>query len=142
MLVGKNNNFVFFFSLAEQIKQDRLQCEVYFASVCVREFLSEQEPMVLSFCEEFRRLNLADEKCDFLQKFYQKLFDVMHENKHWKGNKTNPSLMLLFTDCILDADVLHKRDFLIKITLERCIIGRVYFNAIYPNGDGDRDRDR
>ncbi|XP_066253763.1 receptor-mediated endocytosis protein 6 homolog isoform X2 [Euwallacea similis] len=110
-------------SLQDQIKQDHLQCEVYFASVCVREFLSEQEPLVLSFTDEFRRLNLADEKCDFLHNFYRKLFEVMHENKHWKN-------------------VLHKRDVLIKITLERCIISRVYFNAIYPNGDGDRDRDR
>ncbi|XP_048517670.1 GTPase-activating protein and VPS9 domain-containing protein 1-like isoform X3 [Dendroctonus ponderosae] len=110
-------------TLQDQIKHDRIQCEFYFASVCVREFLSEQEPLVMAFCDEFRRLSLADEKCDFLQNFYLRLFEIMNENKHWQ-------------------DVLHKRDFLVKVTLERCIMSRVYFNAIYPNGDGDRDRDR
>ncbi|KAH0999172.1 hypothetical protein HUJ04_005369 [Dendroctonus ponderosae] len=109
-------------TLQDQIKHDRIQCEFYFASVCVREFLSEQEPLVMAFCDEFRRLSLADEKCDFLQNFYLRLFEIMNENKHWQ-------------------DVLHKRDFLVKVTLERCIMSRVYFNAIYPNGDGDRDRD-
>ncbi|ENN82605.1 hypothetical protein YQE_01024, partial [Dendroctonus ponderosae] len=108
-------------TLQDQIKHDRIQCEFYFASVCVREFLSEQEPLVMAFCDEFRRLSLADEKCDFLQNFYLRLFEIMNENKHWQ-------------------DVLHKRDFLVKVTLERCIMSRVYFNAIYPNGDGHRDR--
>ncbi|CAH1130720.1 unnamed protein product [Ceutorhynchus assimilis] len=110
-------------SLHEQIKHDRFQCEVYFAAVCVREFLTEQEPLVMTFCDGFRHLSLSDEKCDFLHNFYHRLYEIMNSNKHWQ-------------------DVLHKRGSLIKVTLERYIISRVYYNALYPNGDGDRDRDK
>lgn len=28
------------------------------------------------------------------------------------------------------------------VAVERIIINKVYINALYPNGDGDRDRDR
>lgn len=30
----------------------------------------------------------------------------------------------------------------IVIAVERVIINKVYTHALYPNGDGDRDRDR
>ncbi|XP_050296180.1 GTPase-activating protein and VPS9 domain-containing protein 1 [Anthonomus grandis grandis] len=110
-------------TLHEQIKHDRYQCEIYFAAVCVREFLGEREHLINDFCEDFRHLNLADEKCVFLQNFCRKLFEAMNEIKYLQ-------------------DLLHKRGKLIKATLERYIISRVYYNAIYPNGDGDRHRDK
>ncbi|XP_060523833.1 GTPase-activating protein and VPS9 domain-containing protein 1 [Cylas formicarius] len=110
-------------NLQEQIKHDGYQCENYFATICVREFLLEQESNILTFCDEFKQLNLADEKYDVLKNFYHKLYIIMNESPFWH-------------------DVLHKRGRLIKLILERYIISRVYNNAIYPNGDGDRDRDR
>lgn len=30
----------------------------------------------------------------------------------------------------------------VTIAVERIIINKVYVHALYPNGDGDRDRDR
>ncbi|KAL1501413.1 hypothetical protein ABEB36_006736 [Hypothenemus hampei] len=110
-------------TLHEQIKHDQKQGEMYFVSECVKEFLHKQEDIVAGFIEEFKLLSLADEKCDALQHFYNKLYELMHENENWH-------------------DVFRKRDLLIKVTLERYIISRVYYNALYPNGDGDRDRDR
>ncbi|KAJ8965805.1 hypothetical protein NQ317_019953 [Molorchus minor] len=88
-------------SLQEQISHDKHQCEKYLATLCVKGFLSEQEAVILDFCDEFKQLGLADEKCVF-----------------------------------------HNREKTIKITLERYIMSRIYKNSIYPNGDGDRDRDR
>lgn len=38
------------------------------------------------------------------------------------------------------AVFLHREKSL-KVTLERFIMNKTYKNSIYPNGDGDRDRD-
>lgn len=110
-------------SLQEQIANDKYQCEKYLAVLCVKEFLSEQESMILEFCEEFKQLNLADEKCDFLQKFYSKLLLIMKSSPVWKG-------------------IVRNREKTLKITLERFIMNKTYKNSIYPNGDGDRHRDK
>ncbi|CAH1109453.1 unnamed protein product [Psylliodes chrysocephalus] len=110
-------------SLQEQITNDKYQCEKYLAAICVKEFLSEQESMILEFCVEFKQLSLADEKCHFLQNFYSKLFLLMKSSSAWKG-------------------IIRNREKTLKITLERFIMSKTYKNSIYPNGDGDRDRDR
>ncbi|KAJ8921650.1 hypothetical protein NQ315_010559, partial [Exocentrus adspersus] len=109
-------------SLQTQILHDRQQCEKYLATECVRDFLSEQETIVLNFCDEFKQLNVADEKCVLLQNFYRKLYSVMLTSPLFQG-------------------IFNNREKMIKITLERFIMSRVYKNSIYPNGDGDRDRD-
>ncbi|KAF7270441.1 hypothetical protein GWI33_016591 [Rhynchophorus ferrugineus] len=110
-------------TLHEQIKHDRWQCEIYFAAQCVREFVVEQEQVIAEFCDEFHQLSLADEKCDSLQAFYKRLYALAHEKRHWQ-------------------EVLQRRGQMIKNVLERHIMARVYTQALYPNGDGDRDRDR
>ncbi|XP_072380209.1 receptor-mediated endocytosis protein 6 homolog [Diabrotica undecimpunctata] len=110
-------------SLQKQITNDKYQCERYLAVICVKEFLSEQESAIVEFCEEFRQLSLADEKCDLLQRFYTKLFLIMKSSPAWKG-------------------IVRNREKTLKITLERFIMNKTYKNSIYPNGDGDRDRDR
>nr|XP_023029474.1 receptor-mediated endocytosis protein 6 homolog [Leptinotarsa decemlineata] len=110
-------------SLQDQISHDKQQCEKYLVTVCVKEFLLAQETVLLEFCEEFKQLNLADEKCDILQKFYMKLYCIMKSSSIWK-------------------DFVRNRETLLKITLERYIMTKIYKNSIYPNGDGDRDRDR
>ncbi|KAG5884484.1 hypothetical protein JTB14_001279 [Gonioctena quinquepunctata] len=93
-------------SLQDQISHDKQQCEKYLVTVCVKEFLLEQEAIILEFCEEFKQLNLADEKQYCLERY-----------------------------CA-------NREKSLKITLERFIMTKIYKNSIYPNGDGDRDRDR
>ncbi|CAH1968556.1 unnamed protein product [Acanthoscelides obtectus] len=110
-------------SLRDQIAHDKNQCDEYLAALCVREFLSQQEVAVLEFCREFKQLNLADEKCDFLENFYDKLYLIMNGSPFWN-------------------DVFTKRENIIKLTLERFIMSKTYKNSIYPNGDGDKDRDR
>ncbi|XP_030746066.1 receptor-mediated endocytosis protein 6 homolog isoform X2 [Sitophilus oryzae] len=110
-------------TLHEQILNEKRQCETFFATDCVQKFVEEQEQIITVFCEEFRQLSLADEKFDSLQTFYKRLYALAHERRHWQH-------------------VLQKRGALIKSVLERNIMGRVYSNALYPNGDGDRDRDR
>ncbi|CAG9856957.1 unnamed protein product [Phyllotreta striolata] len=110
-------------SLQEQISNDKYQCEKYLAAICVKEFLSEQESMIVDFCKEFKLLNLADEKYDFLQSFYSKLFLMMKNSATWKG-------------------ITRSNENTLKTTLERFIMSKTYKNSIYPNGDGDRDRDR
>ncbi|VEN49439.1 unnamed protein product [Callosobruchus maculatus] len=110
-------------SLRDQIAHDKNQCEEYLAALCVREFLSQQEAAVLEFCREFKQLNLADEKCDFLENFYDKLYCIMNGSPFWN-------------------DIFTTREKIIKLTLERFIMSKTYKNSIYPNGDGDKDRDR
>lgn len=72
-------------SLQNQISNDRQQCERYLATECVRDFLSEQEAVILEFCDEFKQLSLADEKCDFLLNFYRKLYSIMNSSPSFQG---------------------------------------------------------
>ncbi|CAG9822511.1 unnamed protein product [Phaedon cochleariae] len=110
-------------SLQDQVFHDKRQCEKFLATVCVREFLREQETLVTEFCEEFKQLSLSDEKCHFLHNFHLKLYHIMKSNPFWKG-------------------IVQNREDILKITLERFIMKKFYKYSIYPNGDGDRDRDR
>ncbi|CAG9830560.1 unnamed protein product [Diabrotica balteata] len=123
LLRSMRSDIVLRATLQKQITNDKYQCERYLAVICVKEFLSEQESAILEFCEEFRQLSLADEKCDLLQRFYTKLFLIMKSSPAWKG-------------------IVRNREKTLKITLERFIMNKTYKNSIYPNGDGDRDRDR
>ncbi|CAH0553533.1 unnamed protein product [Brassicogethes aeneus] len=108
-------------SLMEQISNERAECERYLGNRCVNDFLRQKEDLILSFCEEFVQLTLADEKYDLLHQFYDRLYSIMEES-NW-------------------GDILKHKEALIKSILERSIMNKVYTHSIYPNGDGDRDRD-
>lgn len=109
-------------SVKEQISNEKDEYENYLTTVCVREFLNQHEKLINDFCAEYKQLNLADEKCDFLQGFYNNLMSIMNNSHIWHG-------------------IFKNKEKYIIIILERFIMSRVYYNSLYPNGDGDRDRD-
>jgi hypothetical protein len=111
------------FSLSEQINNEKQQCEKYLSTICVRKLLLEQEAKIIQFCQEFKEISLSDEKCDYLNNFYGQLYSVMQRGGLWQ-------------------DIFKNWGDVIKITLERCIMSKIYKYALYPNGDGDRDRDQ
>ncbi|XP_044257839.1 receptor-mediated endocytosis protein 6 homolog [Tribolium madens] len=108
--------------LSEQVNNDKQQCEKYLSMICVRKFLLDEESRITQFCEEFKDITLFDEKCDFLNNFYEQVYSIMQRSGLWQ-------------------DVFKNQGDAIKITLERCIMSKIYKYALYPNGDGDRDRD-
>ncbi|XP_044756582.1 GTPase-activating protein and VPS9 domain-containing protein 1 isoform X2 [Coccinella septempunctata] len=109
--------------LQEQVCYEKEQCEEYLAILYVDDFLRQKEMEMNNFCEEFKQQSLSDEKCDLLNNFYAELYSSMRSNVLWN-------------------EILKERKNTIKKALQRHIISKVYENAFYPNGDGDRDRDR
>ncbi|XP_045465309.1 GTPase-activating protein and VPS9 domain-containing protein 1 isoform X2 [Harmonia axyridis] len=109
--------------LQEQICYEKEQCEEYLAILYVDDFLRQKEMEMNTFCDEFKHQSLSDEKCDLLNNFYSELYSKMRSNVLWN-------------------EILKERKNTIKKALQRHIISKVYENAFYPNGDGDRDRDR
>lgn len=108
--------------MSEQVNNEKQQCEKYLSMICVRKFLLDEESRISQFCEEFKEITLFDEKCDYLNKFYEQLYTVMQRSGLWQ-------------------DIFKNQGDIIKVTLERCIMSKIYKYALYPNGDGDRDRD-
>lgn len=106
--------------MQEQIECERVLCEVYLISMCVRLFLEKYEKEVKMFCEEFRQLTLVDEKYDHLLNFLQSIYSLMRQESMWQEMGSKKTVI---------------------IAVERIIINKVYTHALYPNGDGDRDRD-
>lgn len=74
-----------YFRLQEQILHEKEHCEKHLSTLSVREFLCEQEGVVHEFCDEYKQLNLADEKCDLIQNFYGKLYLIMKSSPQWQG---------------------------------------------------------
>ncbi|XP_014468928.1 PREDICTED: receptor-mediated endocytosis protein 6 homolog isoform X1 [Dinoponera quadriceps] len=109
--------------LCVRVKCDRDAVNNHLVSVCVRVFLEKREAFVLRFCDEFKKLTLADEKQDLVDNFLGKVHAEMDNDPIWQSASTGQ----------LD---------LARAVVERTVMARVYHNALYPNGDGDVYRDQ
>ncbi|XP_024888105.1 GTPase-activating protein and VPS9 domain-containing protein 1-like isoform X3 [Temnothorax curvispinosus] len=109
--------------LCVRVKCDRDAINNHLVSVCVRVFLEKKEAFLLRFCEEFKKLTLADEKQDLVDNFLGKVHAEMDNDPIWQSASANQ----------LD---------LARVVVERTVMARVYHNALYPNGDGDVYRDQ
>ncbi|KAL0133577.1 hypothetical protein PUN28_000958 [Cardiocondyla obscurior] len=109
--------------LCVRVKCDRDAINNHLVSVCVRVFLEKRETFLLRFCDEFKKLTLADEKQDLVDNFLGKVHAEMDNDPIWQSASTNQ----------LD---------LARVVVERTVMARVYHNALYPNGDGDVYRDQ
>lgn len=74
-----------FYRLGERVKCDRDAVNSHLVAVCVRVFLEKRESHVLSFCEEFKKLTLADEKQDLVDNFLGKIHTEMESDSIWQG---------------------------------------------------------
>ncbi|KYQ50700.1 GTPase-activating protein and VPS9 domain-containing protein 1 [Trachymyrmex zeteki] len=109
--------------LCVRVKCDRDAINNHLVSVCVRVFLEKREAFLLRFCDEFKKLTLADEKQDLVDNFLGKVHAEMDNDPIWQSASANQ----------LD---------LARVVVERTVMARVYHNALYPNGDGDVYRDQ
>ncbi|XP_018045878.1 PREDICTED: GTPase-activating protein and VPS9 domain-containing protein 1 isoform X2 [Atta colombica] len=109
--------------LCVRVKCDRDAINNHLVSVCVRVFLEKREAFLLRFCDEFKKLTLADEKQDLVDTFLGKVHAEMDNDPIWQSASANQ----------LD---------LARVVVERTVMARVYHNALYPNGDGDVYRDQ
>ncbi|XP_048505942.1 GTPase-activating protein and VPS9 domain-containing protein 1 isoform X2 [Athalia rosae] len=109
--------------LGERVKCDRDAVSSHLVSVCVRVFLEKREASLLRFCEEFKKLTLADEKQDMVDNFLGSIHAEMDRDPIWQ----------VASEGQLD---------LARMVMERTVMARVYHNALYPNGEGDIHRDQ
>lgn len=109
--------------LCVRVKCDRDAVNNHLVSVCVRVFLEKRESLLLHFCDEFKKLTLADEKQDLVDKFLSKVHAKMDNDPIWQ--------------CASESQLA-----LARVVVERTVMARVYHNALYPNGDGDLYRDQ
>ncbi|XP_011167348.2 GTPase-activating protein and VPS9 domain-containing protein 1 isoform X3 [Solenopsis invicta] len=109
--------------LCVRVKCDRDAINNHLVSVCVRVFLEKRETFLLRFCDEFKKLTLADEKQDLVDNFLGKVHAEMDNDPIWQSASIN------------QFD-------LARVVVERTVMARVYHNALYPNGDGDVYRDQ
>lgn len=107
--------------LCVRVKCDRDAINNHLVSVCVRVFLEKKEPLLVGFCDEFKKLTLADEKQDLVDSFLSKLHAKIDPIRQ-SASETQLKLA--------------------RVVVERIVMARVYHNALYPNGDGDVYRDQ
>lgn len=74
-----------FCSLSERVKCDRDAISNHLVSVCVQVFLERKESLLSQFCEEFKKLTLADEKQDLVDNFLNKMYTEMENDLIWQG---------------------------------------------------------
>nr|XP_034194503.1 GTPase-activating protein and VPS9 domain-containing protein 1 [Osmia lignaria]XP_034194504.1 GTPase-activating protein and VPS9 domain-containing protein 1 [Osmia lignaria] len=109
--------------LCVRVKCDRDAVNNHLVSVCVRVFLEKRESLLLRFCDEFKKLTLADEKQDLVDNFLSKVHAKMDNDPIWQCASENQLTLA-------------------RVVVERTVMARVYHNALYPNGDGDLYRDQ
>lgn len=108
--------------LQQRTKWYQTICTHHLTSVVTRTFLEHQdnEKQLNQFVNNFRQLQIVDEKFDLFKNFINLL-----------KNEFN----LIWKDC--DVDTIEFS----VVSLERLIIPKVYRFAMYPNGDIDHYRD-
>lgn len=67
------------------MKCDRDAVNNHLVSVFVRVFLEKRETLFLRFCDEFKKLTLADEKQDLVDNFLSKIHVEMDNDPIWQG---------------------------------------------------------
>lgn len=80
------NNYIIFSRLCVRVKCDRDAINNHLVSVCVRVFLEKRETFLLRFCDEFKKLTLADEKQDLVDNFLGKVHAEMDNDPIWQCN--------------------------------------------------------
>ncbi|GLH08502.1 Uncharacterized protein GBIM_13724 [Gryllus bimaculatus] len=120
---GLLSTLAHFERLTERVKKDHNVCSRFLIAVCVTLFLEKREGLMLQFQEEFQQLTLADEKTDLLDNFLQTLAIEMERDPTWQAA----------SETQLEQA---------RAAIERAVMGRVYIQALYPNGDGDVSRDQ
>lgn len=73
------------YRLGERVKCDRDAVNSHLVSVCVRVFLEKRDMHLQRFCEEFKRLTVADEKQDLVDNFLNRLHTEMENDPIWQG---------------------------------------------------------
>ncbi|XP_076292582.1 GTPase activating protein and VPS9 domains 1 isoform X1 [Lasioglossum baleicum] len=109
--------------LCIRVKCDRDAVNNHLVSVCVRVFLEKRESLLSRFCDEFKKLTLADEKQDLVDNFLGEVHAKMDNDPIWQCASENQLALA-------------------RVVVERTVMARVYHNALYPNGDGDIYRDQ
>jgi len=89
----------------------------------VRKFFMRNIHEIDTFVSKFKHLVLADEKANLIEEFLKELYSGMEQDSDWKY--TNEEQMNYG-----------------KIVVERNIFSTIYYNAIYPNSEGDIHRDQ
>lgn len=120
---GLLSTLAHFERLTDRVKKDHNVCSKFLIAVCVTLFLEKREGLMLQFQEEFQQLTLADEKTDLLDNFLQTLSIEMERDSTWQA-----------------ANEVQLEQ--ARAAIERAVMGRVYIQALYPNGDGDVSRDQ
>ncbi|OXU23185.1 hypothetical protein TSAR_004014 [Trichomalopsis sarcophagae] len=108
--------------LGERVKCDRDAVNSHLVSVCVRVFLEKRDMHLQRFCEEFKKLTVADEKQDLVDNFLNRLHTEMENDPIWQAASCSQLELA-------------------RTVVERTLMAAVYQNALYPNGDGDIHRD-
>lgn len=67
-----------------RVKCDRDAVNNHLVSVCVRVFLEKRENFLVHFCDEFKKLTLADEKQDLVDNFLGKVHAEMDNDPIWQ----------------------------------------------------------
>lgn len=129
--------------MEEQLKRDKELCDNNLIELCVRFFLEKQEKEIQDFCDEFQSLKLVDEKNDHLMTFLNDLHLLVKKDVIWQGKNSNNYDKITPKVCIiLLIDTSKNQLKLAHLAIEQSVMTKVYIHALYPNGDGDRDRDR
>lgn len=79
MLISLRN-----FRLCIRVKCDRDAVNNHLVSACVKVFLEKKESLLLRFCDEFKKLTLADEKQDLVDSFLSKLNAKIDNDSIWQ----------------------------------------------------------
>lgn len=85
--------------------------------------LDTHEVLLQEFRKEFLKITLSDEKNDCLNNFLRQLYRSID----------NQNLLQDFSE---------KQMEMVQIAIEQSVMTAVYIPALFPNGDGDRDRDK
>ncbi|KAF7998054.1 hypothetical protein HCN44_009452 [Aphidius gifuensis] len=109
--------------LGERVKCDRDAVNSHLVALCVHVYLEKRENQILKFCDEFQKLEVSDEKQDFVDNFLLKINSDMEIDAIWQSA----------SDGQLE---------LARMVVERTVMARIYQYALYPNGDGDVNRDQ
>lgn len=106
----------------DRLRNDRNMCNRHLVMVCVKMFMEKRDPVIEQFQLEFGALTVVDEKIDFMDEFMGKLMDEL----------ANDGILAGMADLQLQEA---------RICIERMLLQRLYRQVMFPNDDGDIDRD-
>lgn len=105
-----------------RLQNDREICNRHLIMVCIRMFLEKRELAILTFQNKFSTLTVVDEKIDYLEEFMGQLMDELKNDGLLQG--------------MADWQLQEARN-----CIERILLQRLYRQVMFPNDDGDINRD-